>query len=1124
MSQSKLNPAKWPINNKNVIYLFTILLLFFGYKQYNSIPKENFPEIKFPQIIIQTIYPGTSPENMETLVTKPIEDELKSLSGLKKMNSTSLQDFSVIIAEFRTDVDVDKAKQDVKEAVDKAKNDLPTDLTNEPTVKEIDVSEFPILYVNVSGNYSFEKLKLYADLLQDEIESFKEIRRVDIIGAPEREVRIEPDLFKMQSASLSFLDIAMAMQSENINATAGTVDINNQKRQISIKKGFTDVEQIKNTIISSPQGAHIPLKDIAKVTNGFEKQESFARLYGKNVITLNVIKAGGENLIEATDKINARIAELKKANFPKDLKITVTGDQSEQTRTTLHDLINTIVIGFLLVTIILMFFMGIDNAIFVALSVPLSCALAFLVFPVIGFTLNMIVLFAFLLALGIVVDDAIVVVENTHRIFENGKIPIKEATLKATQEVFIPVFAGTATTLMPFVPLAFWQGNIGEFMFFLPITLIITLFASLIVAYIINPVFAIDFMKPHKINENNKIKWSKRETILSMVFVVLAISFYGTDHTGLANLTLFVLLLVLLRKFILDNVIKNFQEVHWPAVINWYERVLRYCLNHAWWVVLATFVLTILTAVAIWIREPKVVFFPEGAPNFAYVYLNLPVGVDQNYTNKVLAGMEEKIYKELKIDPKTGKDPKGMVRSIISNVTVGATDPEGTEIGNFPNKGKITVSFVKFADRNGKSSGDLLEKIRACLSDIPGAQITVTKESSGPPVPKPIVIEITGADLKDLAQTSRELVRYLNNKSISGIEDLRSDFEENKPELVFNYDRERMNREGISTNDVARTLRFAVFGAEVSRFRDLDEDYPINIRLNDEQGQNVDVLKNINITYRDMAKGGIIRQVPLSSFVDFKYQNTYGSIKRKDGSRIITISSGVFQNYNANEVVEKVQSEINSFSTPKGITIKMGGEQEEQKETMSFLGNAFVIAFGLMFVIIMMLFNSYRRTIIIMSEIILGIIGVLLGIAITGMQVSIVMTGIGIIALGGIVVRNGILLVEYADNHLKEGMSPYDSFIEAGKARMTPVVLTAFATILGLIPLAVGLNIDFVTLFTELNPKLYFGGDSVAFWGPLSWTMIFGLAFGTILTLILVPVLMLLSLELGKKWFNKDYI
>lgn len=1123
-SSSGINPAKWPINNKTAIYLFAFLLMVIGVAKYNSIPKENFPEIKMPQIIVQTIYPGTSPENMENLVTKPIEDQLKNLSGLKKVTSNSFQDFSVIIAEFRTEVEVEKAKQDVKDAVDKAKTDLPTDLPSEPTITDIDVSEIPILYLNISGNYDFAKLKEFAEKMEDKIEGIKEIKRVDIVGAPEKEIEIAVDLFKMQSAQISFSDIEMAIKYENLNVTAGTVDLNDEKRQLSIKKEFKTAEEIAEIMVNNPHGKSIRLGDIAKVTDGYQEQESFARYYGKNVITLNVVKAGGENLIIASDKIFALVKEMQEKDLPKDLKISITGDQSEETRTTLHDLINTIIIGFLLVTVILTFFMGANNAFFVAMSVPLSVALAMVVFPTIGFTLNMIVLFAFLLALGIVVDDAIVVIENTHRIFDNGKVPIKEAALKATHEVFLPVLSGTLTTLMPFIPLAFWGGVIGKFMFFLPITLIITLLASLIVAYIINPVFAIDFMKTHDEELHESDKWTRGTTILSIVFGVLALGFLVTGHIGLATFSIFVYLMLLLKKFYLNKLTLYFQDKIWTKFTGFYERSLRWSLDHKAIIVSTVIVLFILSFVALAIRKPKVVFFPDAEPNFAYVYLNLPVGVDQKYTNEVLKGLENKVYTALQIDPKTNKDPDGLVSSIISNVTIGATDPQSYEIGNFPNKGKITIAFVKFAERHGKSTTELLEKVRKAIKDVPGAEINVNKEQNGPPTAKPIVIEITGDNLDTLINTSEKLKRFILKSNINGIAELRSDFQSDKPELLFNLNRERINREGISTGQVAMALRTAVYGKEISRFRDANEDYPINLRVRKEERTNVDVLKNMSVIYRDMGKGGMVREVPLSAFVDLNYQTTYGGIKRKDGKRIITLSSDVVTGYNPNEVVSQIQSEINNFPKASQINIKMGGEQEEQQEAMSFLFGAFLVSIALMFVIIMIQFNSFRRTTIIMSEIVLALIGVFFGIAIFGIDVSIVMVGVGVVALGGIVVRNGILLIEFADVKLKEGMNPHDAIMEAGKARMTPVILTAIAAILGLIPLAIGLNIDFVKLFSEFNPHIFFGGDSVAFWGPLSWTMIYGLTFGTILTLIVVPVFFLLSLEYGKKWFKRDYI
>ncbi|HOZ51216.1 MAG TPA: efflux RND transporter permease subunit [Chitinophagaceae bacterium] len=1113
------NPSNWPINNRTSIYILTIIITAIGLVSYLNLPKEQFPEVKFPSIIVQTIYPGTSPENMENLVSKPIEKQLKNITGLKKLTSNSFQDFSVVTAEFNTDVKVLKAKQDVKDAVDKAKSDangLPKNLPNEPQVMDIDVSEFPIRYVNISGNFDVNRLEKYADRIKDKIEALKEIKRVDKVGGLDREIQINVDLFKMQSAQLSFRDIQSAVAYENIEATPGIVKVDGEQRIISLKKVFKSATEIGEVVVKSPSGASIYLKDIAEIKDTYKEQESFARLNTKNVITLNIIKASGKNLIDASEKIDTIIAQMQKSELPKELSVVVTGDQSDKTKTTLHDLINTIIIGFILVTFILMFFMGTTNALFVALSVPLSCAIAFMVLPSIGFTLNMIVLFAFLLALGIVVDDAIVVIENSHRIFHDEKIPIKAAVKKATGEVFLPVLTGTITTLLPFIPLAFWKGVIGSFMFYLPITLIITLVASLLVAYIINPVFAVDFMKDEEYDGKEKIKWTKGTSITSILFLVVGIIAHLAGSHGFGNFVIVIFLLFLLNKYFLVKIIHSFQTKVWPSVLNGYLKFLSWALHHRAISLGTVIFLLILSVSLIVIKPPKTVFFPSSEPNFTYVYLTMPEGTDQAKTNEVLKQLEAKVYSALDMDPATNKT-NPMVTSVISNVKVGATDQNSGEIGDYPNRGKITISFVPFEKRHGKSTQTILEKVRANVKNIPGTKITVDQESNGPPTAKPILIELTGENLDSLVATSKRLKKYLDNKQIGGVEELKSDFQANKPEIIFDIERSRMNIEGISTGMIAGDLRTAMFGSEISRFKDANDDYPITLRLNSEQRNNIDVVKNISMTYRDMAMGGAIRQVPIGSFVDLKYGNTYGGIKRKDEKRIISISSNVTSEFNANEVVAQLQNEIDQFNAPSGVNIRMGGEQEEQAETGIFLGTAMGISFVLIFLVLITQFNSISRALIIMSEILLSIIGVLLGIWIFNMQFVIVMTGIGIVALAGIVVRNGILLIEFADIKLNEGLSPYDALMEAGRTRMTPVVLTASATMLGLVPLAVGLNMDFALLFQTGNPHIFFGGDSVAFWGPLSWTMIFGLGFATLITLIIVPVMMLMALNRKEK-------
>lgn len=1116
MNFKQFKPSSWAVDNKISIYVLTIIITFLGISRYNSIPKESFPDIVVPTIYINTIYYGNSPANIENLVTKPIEKQLKGISGVKKLNSTSLQDVSVIMVEFNTNVNVPDAKQKVKDAVDKAATDLPKDLTTQPNVMEVAFSDFPIMYVNLAGNMDLNKLKKYADDLKDKIEAMKQISRVVMVGDLEREIQINVDMHKLQAASLSMYDIYAAVHNENLNISGGLVTMDGMKRNLTVQAEFKTVEEIQNLVVNSPTGARLYLKDIAQVIDSNKEQESYARLQGKNVITLNIIKRSGENLIEASDKINETIKEMKKSKLlPKELNVSVTGDQSEQTRTTLHDLINTIIIGFILVTFILMFFMGVTNALFVAASVPLSMFLAFMVMPGLGslfgfsYTMNMIVLFAFLLALGIVVDDAIVVIENTHRLFENGKRDIKTAAKMAAGEVFVPVLSGTLTTLAPFVPLLFWDGIIGKFMFYLPITLIITLLASLLVAYIINPVFAVSFMKPHT-DEHKRPSWNRGTIVTVVILVIVSLILHSSDHPAVANLVLFVAAFFLFNKFILHGIIEKFQTKVWPAFQERYTRFLVRFLKRPWMALLGTLGLFVLSIIFFAIRSPKVVFFPQGDPNFVYVYVKLPSGTDPSVTNKVMLQVEKKVNDVL-------GDSNKLVKSIITNVTKQTTDPQDEDQNDYPNRGKIAIAFVEYAHRDGQSTTEYLSQLQNLKWNIPGAEITVSPEQSGPPVSKPINIEISGDKFDELVVNSIQLKRFLEEKKIGGVAALKSDFEDNKPEIVFNIDRERANREGISTQTIAMEIRNAVFGWEVSKFRDANDEYPIQLRYQYDQRNNIEALRNLKITFRDMNMGGILRSVPLSSFATVDYSNTYGGIKRKMQKRVITVSSNVSAGFNENEVVENVKKAMTRYKPTGNVEVKLTGQQEEQAETGAFLGGALLTSLALILLILVTQFNSIGKPFIILTEIFFSIIGVLLGTAFFKMDMSIVMTGVGIIALAGVVVRNGILLVEFADLSRAEGMSLWNAVIEAGRTRLTPVILTATAAILGLIPLAIGLNIDFEALFSHGNPHIYFGGDSVVFWGPLSWTMIFGLSFATFLTLILVPAMYLIAERLKRK-------
>jgi multidrug efflux pump len=1122
--EKEFGPSSWAIDNKRAVYVLIFLIALLGLSSYNSLPKENFPDITIPKVYITTQYIGQSPQNIETLVTRQLEKQLKSLKGLKKVTSNTQQNVSVITAEFNTDVKIRDAKTDVKDAVDKAKQDLPQNDNNlkESDISDINVSDQPILYVNISGDYDLKKLKEYADNLKDDIEGMKQISKVDEVGALKPNISINVDINKMTAAQVGYNDIITAIGNENILSTAGTITDGVEQRTVDIKEDFKNAAEVAAIVIRNPQGRAIYLRDIAEVKDGFQDQESYARLKTpdnpnfKNVITLNVSKRAGENLIEASDEIYSIIKQKQSSIFPKGLSITVTGDQSDKTRTTLNDLINTIIIGFILVTVILMFFMGSTNAIFVALSVPLSCFIAFMLMPAIGFTLNMIVLFSFLLALGIVVDDAIVVIENTHRIFNNGAVPINKAAKIAAGEVFMPVFSGTMTTLAPFIPLAFWHSLIGSFMFYLPITLIITLLASLVVAYIMNPVFAVDFMKPHHEGEHDHQRFDRKTTRTTIVLVGITIFCYllaaiNAISVGIGNFMVLIIFLFLFNHFVLLKVIDSFQKKIWPRFQSWYAGLLEGAVRSPWWVLGGTIVLFFFTIGFSVVSKLNVELFPSSDPNFVYVYVTMPIGTDQAYTNTIIGKLEKKVAQVVEPD-------KDIVSSIISNVSVGVTDPSDEDQGTYYNKGKITVAFVEYGKRNGKDTKKILDKIRSSVQGVPGAQIAVAQEASGPPVQKDISLEIAGDNLDTLVNTAGRLKKFLEQQNIAGIEQLVPDVQNNKPEIVFDVDRERANREGITTNQINQALFTSIFGAKASDYRNTTEDnYEIDVRAQEDQRYDIDALRNFKITYRDIATGGTIRQVPISAFTDIRYTNTYANIKHKQQRRVVTLGSNVIKPNTPADVNAQIAQAIKNFRLPENVSIKMGGSQEDQQETGNFLGTALLISFGLILVILMALFNSIGKTLIILSEIFFSIIGVFLGLSLFHMTFSIVMSGVGIIALAGVVVRNGILLVEFSDMLIEQGLNLHDAVVEAARTRMTPVLLTASAAILGLIPLAVGFNIDFAGLFTHFKPHIYFGGDNVAFWGPLSWTMIFGLGFATIITLILVPCMYIIRIRMKNK-------
>jgi multidrug efflux pump subunit AcrB len=1138
----QFKPTSWSVDNRTAIYIIAILISAYGLYKFNTMPKEQFPDIVVPTISVTTVYVGNSPKDIENLVTRPIEKQLKGISGAKvnKIQSTSQTDYSLIVVEFDTDVKTEIAKQKVKDAIDKAQSDLPNDLTQLPNVQEFAFSEIPIMFVNVSGDYDGIKLKEYADKLQDKFEELGEITRAEIVGAPEREIQVNVDPYKMTAARVSFTDIENAVKRENNDITGGLIEVGTMKRTLRIKGQFTSALNLQDIIVrSSSQGATVYLRDIAEIRDTIKEKESYARLDGKNVVTLNIIKRAGENLINAADKVKAAAEELQKnEELPKDLKVVITGDLSKQTRTSFGELVNTIIIGFVLVLFILMFFMGVTNAFFVALSVPLSVFVAFMFLPladaIIGtsVTLNFIVLFALLFGLGIIVDDAIVVIENTHRIYNNGKVPIVRSAKEAAGEVFVPVMAGTATTLAPFFPLLFWKGLIGKFMIYLPTILILTLAASLIVAFIFNPVFAVSFMKPEG-KEYEKPKSAVFKNKWFLVFAIMGLLLHPAGQHGVANFLLLMAILMVFNSYVLNGLIHAFQKKVLPGIMNRYEKLLRWVLkgSRPVWAFVSLFgvfaLSLILLMISIQSGRTKSTFFPSGDPNFVYVYLKLPAGTDVKHTDSITHVLERRVQKVLEKE-KPGAEGS-IVESIIVNVAVSANNPRDNNRSTQSNLGRIQVSFVEYAKRNGKSTGPYLREIREAMKGIPGANVEVGQEDNGPPTDPPVNIEVAGDNFENIAAVATQLYNFLDTNRVEGIENLQADVDLNNPEITINVDRERAMLEGLSTGQVGMEIRTAVFGKEISKLKQGEDEYKIQLRYTDLLRNNVTDLMNMRITFMDMNTMRV-KSVPLSAVAKVDYTNTTGGVKRKNVKRTIQLQSNVPDPTMVAKVNADLQLKINDFKQkekiPADVTIKLSGQSEQEKETQAFLGLAFVIAVGLIFLILVLQFNSMSKPFIVVTEIFFSVIGVLLGYAITGMTIATIMLLVGIVGLAGIVIKNGILLIEFTDELRGRGMRTREAAIQAGKIRIIPVLLTAIATILGLLPLAVGFNIDFASLFTHLNPHIFFGGDSVVFWGPLSWTIIFGLMFAFFLTLVMVPSMYLIAERLrrpmerfyGTKW------
>ncbi|SMO91281.1 efflux RND transporter permease subunit [Gracilimonas mengyeensis] len=1109
MSFKEFKISSLSINNRTTVYLLTVLITIIGVYSYITLPKESFPEVEIPVFNVVTIYAGASPADIENVITRPIEQELQGIDGIDEISSVSKQATSIITIEFTTEKDKLVAQQEVNDAVEKARAELPTQLTQEPQVNDFNLDDQPILNINLSGNYDLVELKKFADEIQDQIESLSDVNEAEIVGALEREIQINVDLHKMQAAGITFNDIRTAVQSKNMTVSAGQLDMGSMERSVRVDGEIEEAGDLQDLIIKNNAGDEVYLKNIATIQDGFADRESYASLNGEPVITINVKKKSGGNLIETSEASMAIIQDLQENQFPDDLKVTITGDQSQDTKDSVSNLFNTVILGFFFVVLVLMFIMGVQNAVFVGLAIPLSSLIAFAVMPTIDFSINMVVLFALILGLGIVVDNAIVIVENIYRhVTQNDESKIVAAK-RAAGEIALPVITGTLTTIAPFVPLLFWGGIIGKFMMYLPITLILTLVASLLVALIMNPVFAVSFMSEEgdhmKDDEHhdNRFLW-----IASAVVGVLAVIFYLTGGMFVANLLVFIYLLWLLERFVLKPLIRKFNESTLPKIQSYYHDSIQWILvgKRPWFVLGGTFVFLIFSFLMLGVASPKVVFFPESEPNFVYVYNEMPSGTDLDETQRINQQIEERVYGVI------GQD-NPIVKSVISNVAIGANPPNSIDPTPSPNKSKVTVEFVDYQDRDGVSTQEILNEIRDNVQDIPGTTVTVEKEQNGPPTGKPINIEITGDEFEQLIALTERVKSFIQEQEIEGIEELRSDLQISNPEIIVDIDNEKANSYGISNVQIGSTIRTALLGEPVSTYRVDEDEYDVTLRLQKPDRSNITDLMNMEIP----SPGGYI---PISAVATPRLENSYGAINRIDLERVATLSSNVLAGYNANEINTQIRQALEDFEIPQGYEVSLTGEQEEQAETGQFLMVALLAAIMLIFLVLVAQFNSIGKPLIIMSQVLFSLIGVFIGFSTFGMDISVVLTGMGIIAVAGIVVKNGIILIDYIDILRNDGADLKKAVIEGGATRLNPVLLTAASTILGLIPLAIGLNIDFYGLFASFEPNLYFGGDNASFWGPLAWTIIYGLGFATFLTLFLVPSMYYIGVN-TKIWFKE---
>jgi multidrug efflux pump len=1134
--------SSWAVDNRVTVYIFTVLIVITGLIAYITMPREDFPEVIENKIYISSVFPGNSAEDVEKLIVKPLEKEIKNISGVTKITSSSLQDYGMIIVEFDDDVTIEQAKEKTKDKVDLVKAD--TDWPNldnggkvEPSVFDLNISEeVPILNINLQGNYTTQQLKDYGKLIEDDLEEIPEVKDVVILGVDDKEVEIAVDIFKMTAAQVTFDDIQNAVKYENMTLSGGNLISQGSRNNIRIIGEIKDPRELDNVIVKS-FGGTVYLKDIATVSFKEKEKTTYARESGKEVVMLNVKKRSSTNMISAIEQVKEKLDKAKKTYLPADLHINLTNDQSSRVEHQVDELSNHIIFGIILVMIVLMFTMGLRNSLFVGAAIPLSMMIAFSILSASGLTLNTMVLFGLVMGLGMLVDDGIVVVDNVFANMKKG-MDRYHASKIGIGEIAWPVISSTATTLMAFLPFLLWPGTMGKFMRYFPITLTVTLTGSLFVAMVINAAMTGGSMdiEDKNVTKKSAKRYSIIFTIIAVIFVVLGNVYDSKLMRGIGHLAIIAFAMMWAYRLKIYQWTQDFQHGFFPRMEQKYMRFLSKILDgsRAWWALVGIIGLLFFSFVLLGIFPRKVLFFPDNIPNQVIAYIEYPQGTDISKTNKATLFVEKQVIQIMKkyVDPKTKEN--FLAESVVSQVGVGAGNPnvDAGSQAETPYKGKVTVNFREFKFRRGINTADILEEIRAKVKGIPGALVTVEKDAAGPPSGYPISVQLTGLDYEQMLKEADKMIAYINSKNIPGIERLQVDVNKESPELEVKVDRVNAGSLGVSTGQLGFNLRRSVYGQEISTYKEGDDDYNIVMRMQDDQRKNESVLFNQSLTFRNQNNGQIV-QVPISGVSSTQKTETYNMIKRKNQKRIMTIYSNVLTGYNADEISKRIATELTSYQMPKDITYSFSGEQEEQGKNQSFLMYALFLALAGIMIIIVLQFNSVSKTVVILFTVLLSFSGVFYGYVIAGMDFVILMTMMGIISLAGIVVKNGIVLMDFfvllldEKVHQKDAKSHddltleeiKDVIIESGKSRLRPVLLTALTAVLGLIPLAIGLNFDFFSLITDLNPHVFIGGDNVIFWGPLAWTIIFGLTYATVLTLVMVPVMFYL-VKRTKYWLR----